>query len=151
HIALTNRIPMPPVAAISADRQRLAFFSLEGQTGFDVQLEVWDLISQRRMAVLKPRLGRGQALSFAPDGRNLAATYDNVLVVYASTQFGPTLSLEGSFEGPLGATIGAPAGLLAIPATQEFGVQLIHLQSGRELAFLNLAGSPMGQYFSQDG
>jgi WD40 repeat protein len=73
------------------------------------------------------------------------------LLVHETVQFGRTLSIVGTFENSLGATIGGPAGLLAVPLGQEFAVRLIQLQSGRELASLGLPGFSHGQYFSADG
>ena len=92
-IPVSSRMPWWPTASISLDRRQLAFFSLEGQSAFDVQLEVWDLESRRQATLLKPRLGPGYGLSFAPDGRYLAATYDNTLIAYDTVQFSSSINM----------------------------------------------------------
>jgi hypothetical protein len=73
------------------------------------------------------------------------------LLVHETAHFGRTPSIVGAFENSLGATIGGPAGLLAVPIGQELAVRLIQLQSGREVASLGLPGVSHGQYFSADG
>jgi WD40 repeat protein len=140
-----------PKVDISADRGQLAFFS-QGETNrLDWQIEIWDLAARKQTGLLDPQLGRGYGLSFGPAGRTLAATYGNTLLVHETAHFGRTLSVVGSFESSLGATIGGSAGLLAVPLDQEFAVRLIELQSGRDLASLSVPGFPQGQYFSADG
>ena len=73
------------------------------------------------------------------------------MIVHETSQFSRTLSTVGSFESTLGATIGGPSGLLAVPLDQELAVRLIKLQSGRELAVLRTPGLSRGQFFSRDG
>ena len=151
------RVPVPvrvawsPMPAISMDRRLLAFFGLEGQSGFDVQLEVWDLASKQMVAEIKPRQGAAWGLSFGPDGRSLAATYNNSLIVYETARFGSQINLSGSFEPSFGGTFGASANLLVVPDNQELAVRLIQPLSGREVACLKLPGIPISQCFSQDG
>jgi WD40 repeat protein len=59
--------------------------------------------------------------------------------------------MGGSFEGTDGATIGGSAGLLTIPAIQEVAVRVVQLQSGAEVAYLNLPQEPVTLSFSHDG
>jgi WD40 repeat protein len=150
-VPVASRIGWWPVAAISPDLRQLAFFSQDGISGIDEQLEVWDLVSKLPVAVRQPHLGSGGGLSFGPDGRSLAATYENMLIVYETVQFSSTFNMGGSFENSFGGTIGGSAGFLAMPVSQEFAVRLIQPQSGREVANLKLPGVPFSQCFSQDG
>jgi hypothetical protein len=55
--------------------------SLEEGSRFDAQVEVWNLASTQRIACIQPRLGPGHGLSFGPEGRLLACSFDNTLVV----------------------------------------------------------------------
>jgi WD40 repeat protein len=150
-VPVTHQTGWFPLADISADQGQLAFFRRGSTNSLDWQIEIWDLAARKRTGLLDPQLGRGHGLSFGPEGRTLAATYGNTLLVHETAQFGRTLSVVGSFESTLGATIGSSAGLLAVPLDQEFAVRLIELQSGRDLASLSVPGFPQGQYFSRDG
>ncbi|MBX3732396.1 MAG: protein kinase [Verrucomicrobiae bacterium] len=150
-LPLGNRMPWLPQAALGPDRRQVAFFSFEGDEAFDVQLELWDLETRRQVAVVVPKLGPGWGLSFAPDGQALAATFDHAVVVYDTRSFRPLLSLSGAFEQSLGAALGGVPTLLAVPSPQEMAVRLIQLETGREVALLNLNAIPNGESFSQDG
>jgi serine/threonine protein kinase/WD40 repeat protein len=150
-IPVTARIPATPRAAISSDRQFLAFLSLEPGSRFDTQVEVWNLVSTQRVACLQPRLGPGHGLSFDSAGQVLACSFDNTLVVYETDQFNATLNLGGSFTETSGATIGGPDNLLVIPSYQERAVHVTQLRSGAQLATLKLPGLPLGARFSHDG
>ena len=63
-VAVNSRMQPHPALEISADRRQLAFFTREGPSGFDDQLEVWDLVNGKQLADLKPKLGYGFGLSF---------------------------------------------------------------------------------------
>ncbi len=150
-VPVSGELARFPILALSPDGHQLAFFDRQDKNSLDWQLETWDLVTRKQLASLPSRLGRGIGLSFGPNGRTLAATYCNNLVGYETSQFSRTLSMLGSFEGTLGAAIGGSAGLLAAPLDQEFAVRLIELQSGRELAFLDVPGIPHAEFFSRDG
>ena len=150
-VPVHNRMDRFPWAAISPDRLQLAFFSRDGAGGIDDQLEVWDLVSKLPVVTLHPHLGLGAGLSFAPDGRFLAASYEITLSVYETRQFSSTFSMGGGFEQSFGGTIGGSAGLLAMPVPQELAVRLIQVRSGREMAYLKLPDLPFSQCFSRDG
>jgi WD40 repeat protein len=150
-VPVSHPLPVFPIVDLSVDQRQLAFFSRENTGSLDWQLEVWDLVAGKPAGLLKPRQGRAQGLSFAPDGRTLAATFSNTLIVYETSQFGRTLSLAGSFGSTLGAAVGGSSGLLAVPLDQEFAFRLIQLESGRELAFLSLPGFARSPVFSRDG
>lgn len=150
-VPVRERIPWLPMATISPDRRSLAFFTFQAQSGFDVQVQVWDLVSSQPIATLKQNLGTGWGLSFGKDEHSLVATYDNTLVVFDPTQSRINLSIVGSFDNSFGAVIGGSAGLLALPAVQEFAVRLVRLPAGTDFASLNLPGIPVSQCFSEDG
>jgi WD40 repeat protein len=150
-VPVTHPMDWLPIVDISADQRQLAFFSQAGTNSLDGQVEVWNLTARKRTGLLNAQLGRGFGLSFGPDGRTLSATYGNTMLVIETAQFSRTLSMAGSFENSLGATIECSTGLLAVPLGQEFAVRLIELQSGRELASLSVPGFPQGQFFSRDG
>jgi serine/threonine protein kinase/WD40 repeat protein len=150
-IPVTTRIPAIPRAAISANRQFLAFLSLEEGSRFDAQVEIWNLSNTQQVACLRPRLGPGHGLSFGSEDQLLACSFDNTLVVYETTHFNATLNLGGSFTETSGATISGLGGLLVVPSYQESAAHVIHLNSGAQLATLRLPSLPLGARFSQDG
>jgi serine/threonine protein kinase/WD40 repeat protein len=139
-----------PRVALSQDRKLLAFFSQESATSFDAEVEVWNLETSQRIAVLKPQLGRGFGLSFGPEGRTLACSLDNTLLVYETDQFRSLYSLGGSFAETTGATLGGAA-TLAVPSFQEQTVHLIDLLSGGQVASLTSPASLQAVRFSDDG
>jgi serine/threonine protein kinase/WD40 repeat protein len=150
-VPVTHQTGWFPMVDISADQRQLAFFRQGKTNSLDWQIEIWDLPARKQTGLLDAQLGRGYGLSFGPAGQTLAVTYGNTLLVHETDHFSRTLSIVGTFENSLGATIGGSAGLLAVPLGQEFAVRLIQLQSGRELASLSVPGFSMGQYFSADG
>jgi serine/threonine protein kinase/WD40 repeat protein len=139
-----------PRAALSPDGRFLAFFTHESATHFDAEVEVWNLETSQRIALLKPQLGRGFGLSFGPEGRTLACSLDNTLMVYDTDQFRRLYSLGGSFAETAGATLGGAAAL-AVPSFQEQTVHLIDLLSGSQMASLTSPGSLQAARFSEDG
>jgi len=118
------QFPESPRAALSSDGKFLAFFTHESPTNFDAEVEIWNLETSRKIASLKPQLGRGFGLSFGPEGRTFAET--------------------------AGATLGGTA-TLAVPSFQEQTVHLIDLLSGSQMASLTSPGSLQAARFSEDG
>jgi WD40 repeat protein len=140
-----------PTATVRPDRRQLTLVSRDIRSRFDVQLEVWNLETNARVAHIRPRLGPVWGLSYGWTGKALAVTYENTLLVYDTDQFGTSINMGGAFENTYGAIGGAFDQLLAIPATQELGVRIIERGSGGEVAYLKLPGVPLGSRFGAEG
>ncbi|MBL9176093.1 MAG: protein kinase [Verrucomicrobiales bacterium] len=150
-IPIEGRTPAVPVAEVSPDRSLVAYFTLDQESDRDARLEIWDVASGKRIHSVAPGEGGGRGLSFGPDGRTLAATFENGVMILTGQPWEPRQTFRGTFESSSGAILGGDPELLAVPGAQEFRVRVVEVQSGRESVQLVLPASPREINFSRDG
>ena len=136
---------------LSRDRSRVALFIAESDSGRDSRLEIWDVTTGKRIHAVSPREGAGRGASFGPDGKTLAATFENGILLLTGEPWEQRQIFRGSFENSLGAVLGGNPELLGVAGAQEFRVRLVEVHSGRESAQIDLPASPWDLSFSYDG
>ncbi len=148
-VPLAARQSLPAAFDVSSDFRLAACLGDSGTNPSDSVIEIWDLKSKELHLRLSSELGPVRHLDFSPDCRFLACTADYGVLVLETSDFKPVNTYREN---------GAPRGIwcgdgtrLAIPLSQENGVQLFSVTSGPEATRLTMPHQVEAVRSSGDG
>jgi WD40 repeat protein/predicted Ser/Thr protein kinase len=157
HKTTVHRIPLPqqmdrvPAVALSPDGRFLVVETLEPPEFTVSVLDVWDWATKRRVQRLEPRVSEVNTISFSYDGKLLACTSDDGIVIYAMDGFQRVNELRGHFPWPLRPFFSPDNVLIALPIFREGLIRLWDRLKNEDIAVLDEPDSAGAARFAHDG
>ena len=129
-VPLAAKQALPEAFDVSSDFRLAACLGDSGTNPPNSVIEIWDLKSKELHLRLSSELGQVRHLKFSPDCRFLACTADYGVLVLETSDFKPVNTYRQLMASE--ALWCADGKCLAIPLSQENGVQLFPVTSGAE-------------------
>ncbi|MHC1766224.1 MAG: WD40 repeat domain-containing serine/threonine protein kinase [Verrucomicrobiia bacterium] len=152
-----HRIPLPqgmdrvPAVAFSPDGRFLVVETAEPPELAVSVLDVWDWATMRRVQRLEPRVTGVNLINFSYDGKLLACTANDRMVIYAMDGFQPVNEFRGYFPWPCRPSFSPDGVLIALPILQEGLIRLVDRLNNENIAVLDEPDTAGAARFSQDG
>jgi WD40 repeat protein len=124
--------PFPAAFDVSADIRFAARLSGSETNQLDSLVEVWDLKANERRTLLFSGLGPVSHLRFSPDSRFLGCTALHGMLAFETARFNPANTYRQYMSSSWTPSWCGDGTTLAIPVSQESGVQLFSVTSGAE-------------------
>jgi len=129
-VPLASDQAFPPAFDVTSDNHFAAYLGESGTNQPGSSIEIWDLKANQLRARLSCALGPVHHLDFSPDTHFLACTADNGVLVFEMSDFKRANTYRQYMSAEATWCVGD--GILAVPLSQENGIQLFSVTSAAE-------------------
>jgi WD40 repeat protein len=140
-----------PAVALSPEGRFLVVETVEPPELTVSVLDVWDWATKRRVQRLEPRVAGVNLINFSYDGKLLACTSGDRLVIFAMDGFQRVNEFRGYFQWACRPSFSPDGVLMALPIFQEGRIRLYDRLKNEDIAVLDEPDSAGAARFSQDG